>query len=136
MFFMIIIKFMIKQGAHTSFQPDGLSDVEIKVLRANLAERFKCRRLLRFYEERDGAAIPRVPVHLHEKLLAQLSLLLRRNGFHELKATKSNNLKRMKGPYKDYFSIRLNRDHRIVFRWDDDESGAREIRHTAKKDLR
>lgn len=133
---MIIMKFMTEQGAKNPSALEGLSAIEIKVLRADLSARFQCRRLLRFYQERDGAVIPRIPTHLHEKLLAQLSLLVRPNGFHELKAIKSNNLKRMKGPFKEYFSIRLNRDHRIVFKWESNESGARDIRHTAKKDLR
>lgn len=47
-------------------------------------------------------------------------------GEKDLRSPPGNRLERLKGEWKGFFSIRVNEQWRIVFRWDD--SGATEAR--------
>jgi proteic killer suppression protein len=61
----------------------------------------------------------KVPHELHERardLLDALNAILR---VDDLKAPPSNRLHKLKGSLKDYWSVSINDQWRIVFKWDD-----------------
>lgn len=65
-----------------------------------------------------GSRLPRrVPPELRKRLSMKLATLAAVTSLDQLRIPPSNNLEKLRGDLDGYFSIRVNRQYRIVFRW-------------------
>lgn len=65
-----------------------------------------------------GGRLPRrVPPELRKRLSLKLATLAAVTSLDQLRIPPSNNLEKLRGDLDGYFSIRVNRQYRIVFRW-------------------
>ena len=67
-----------------------------------------------------------LPVHLHDKAQKKFDIIDAAQNVTDLIRPPSNHLEPLKGNLKGLYSIRINDQWRIVFRWTD--SGAEEVR--------
>ena len=60
----------------------------------------------------------RLPIYLHENAQDKLDMINAARELRELRVPPANQLEALKGDYKGQHSIRINKQWRIVFRWD------------------
>lgn len=68
------------------------------------------------------SARKRLPVELHLKARIRLASLAAAVNLNDLSEIRSNRLESLKGNRKGQFSIRINDQYRICFRWEDNEA--------------
>lgn len=67
-------------------------------------------------------AVLRFPSELYKVARRKLFYLNEAESLNDLKIPPGNRLEQLKGTYKDFFSIRINDQFRIVFRWIDNKA--------------
>ena len=60
-----------------------------------------------------------IPMEIQRIGRRKLRMLSNSSNFDDLKIPPSNRLEKLKGNYKGYYSIRINDQWRIIFKWDD-----------------
>ena len=60
----------------------------------------------------------RIPKELHEKICRLLDQLNAVTKLETLRIPPSNNLEKLKGNLSDYWSLRINKQWRIIFKWE------------------
>lgn len=83
---------------------------------------FKDKDLTRFWE--GGPPPKHLPAHLRTITVRKLQMLLSAETLRDLTAPPSNRLEKLKGGLQGKYSIRVNDQYRLVFRW---EEGAKEV---------
>lgn len=79
-----------------------------------MIESFKDKKLQRFWLENNTRAIPTgIARALHRKL----SMIAFAEDINDLRVPPANHFEALKGDLAGYYSIRVNRQWRIVFRW-------------------
>ena len=71
------------------------------------------------YDDRRSAAARRLPPQLYPAARHKLLYLQEAEDLRDLRAPPGNRLEALKGDRKGWFSIRVNDQWRIVFRWSD-----------------
>lgn len=66
----------------------------------------------------NGEKIKRFPTELQEITRRKLRMLNNSQNLMDLQVPPSNKLEKLKGNLKDYYSIRINDQWRIIFKWD------------------
>ena len=66
----------------------------------------------------DGARIKGLTTDLQEIARRKLRMLNNSQNIMDLQVPPSNRLEKLKGNLKDYYSIRVNDQWRIIFKWD------------------
>jgi proteic killer suppression protein len=64
----------------------------------------------------------RISIHLHGKIRRLYDQLNAATKVETLRVPPGNNLEKFKGNLKDYWSVRINKQLRIIFKWDNDEA--------------
>jgi len=64
----------------------------------------------------------KLPINLHDKARRLLDQLNTAPTINFLKTPPGNRLEKLTGDYKGYWSVRINDQWRIVFRWKDDDA--------------
>ncbi len=64
----------------------------------------------------------KIPPTIEKALFRKIQKLDDMRGFEELRATKSNHFEKLRGNLEGFYSIRVNRKWRLVFRWNTDQS--------------
>lgn len=59
----------------------------------------------------------KVPVELHDKMRRLLDQLNAATKLETLRVPPSNRLEKLSGNLKDYWSLRINRQWRLIFKW-------------------
>lgn len=77
------------------------------------------------YHGRITKRVRRYPAHIIPAALRKLDMLARAHALIDLRAPPGNRLEALKGDREGYFSIRINDQYRIVFRWEGHD--AREV---------
>ena len=85
---------------------------------------FRCKDTQRFFERQPTRRFPR---HLHRVALRKLVILDAAVALEELRVPPSNRLERLKGDRKGQYSIRINDQWRICFKWSRGDAYAVEI---------
>lgn len=70
------------------------------------------------YHGRQTARVKRFPASIIPAALRKLDMLARAYTLNDLRAPPGNRLESLKGDWKGYYSIRINDQWRVVFRWD------------------
>lgn len=66
----------------------------------------------------EGERIKRLSTELQEIARRKLRMINNSQNIADLQIPPSNRLEKLKGNLKDYYSIRLNDQWRIIFKWD------------------
>jgi proteic killer suppression protein len=74
-----------------------------------------------------GNQVKKIPVEIQKTGRRKLRMLNNSQNIADLKIPPSNRLERLKGKAKDYYSIRINDQWRIVFKWQNDHAHDVEI---------
>ena len=69
-----------------------------------------------------GIRSGKLPNKIQDTARRKLRMLNNSVNMHDLRIPPSNKLEKLKGNFKDYYSIRINDQWRIVFKWIDDNS--------------
>ena len=77
-----------------------------------------------------GEAVQGIAADVQKKALRRLRYLDAARVLNDLIVPPSNALKKLKGKLKDFYSIRVNKQWRIIFKWDDEKGGASEVEFT------
>ncbi|PLS29372.1 type II toxin-antitoxin system RelE/ParE family toxin [Bifidobacterium parmae] len=67
------------------------------------------------------------PIECENQLTRRLQMLKAADSLQALRSPPSNHLERLTGNLKGYWSIRVNRQYRLVFKWDGDEKEAYDV---------
>jgi proteic killer suppression protein len=70
------------------------------------------------YHGRPTARVRRYPASIIPVALRKLDMLARAHAFIDLRAPPGNRLEALKGDREGFYSIRINDQYRVVFRWE------------------
>ena len=73
------------------------------------------------FHGRGGSRVRRIPEQVRERALRRLDMLSAAESLQDLRSPPGNRLERLRGDLRGLYSIRVNEQWRIVFRW---ESGS------------
>jgi proteic killer suppression protein len=65
----------------------------------------------------EGERIKKIPGELQETSRRKLRMLNNSHNLNDLRVPPSNRLEKLRGTYKEYYSIRINDQWRIIFKW-------------------
>lgn len=65
----------------------------------------------------EGERVKGLSIELQEIARRKLRMLNNAHSLSDLRIPPSNNLERLKGNLKDFYSIRINNQWRIIFKW-------------------
>ena len=65
----------------------------------------------------EGEWVKELPNHVQEIGRRKLRMLNNSQDLNDLMIPPSNRLEKLKGNYKEYYSIRINNQWRIIFKW-------------------
>ena len=74
-----------------------------------------------------GNRVKKIPIEIQKVGRRKLRMLNNSQNISDLRIPPSNRLERLKGKSKEYYSIRINDQWRIVFRWKNDRAHEVEI---------
>jgi proteic killer suppression protein len=80
------------------------------------------------FHGKNSARVRRIPADVQPRAIRKLDLLNAAAAINDLRAPPSNRLEKLSGDLADFWSIRVNDQWRIVFRWN--EGSALEVRLT------
>lgn len=75
----------------------------------------------------NGERVKRIPNEIQEIGRRKLRMLNNSQNIIDLQSPPSNKLEKLKGPLKDFYSIRINDQWRIIFKWDNGNASEVEI---------
>jgi proteic killer suppression protein len=75
----------------------------------------------------DGERVKKIPNTIQEVSRRKLRMLNNSQDLTDLQIPPSNKLEKLKGNLKDFYSIRINEQWRIIFKWDSGNSSDVEI---------
>ncbi|MDP3567238.1 type II toxin-antitoxin system RelE/ParE family toxin [Sediminibacterium sp.] len=75
----------------------------------------------------DGERVKKIPNTIQEVSRRKLRMLNNSQDLTDLQIPPSNKLEKLKGNLKDFYSIRINDQWRIIFKWDSGNSSDVEI---------
>lgn len=75
----------------------------------------------------DGERVKRIPNLIQEISRRKLRMLNNSQDLMDLQIPPSNKLEKLKGNLKDFYSIRINDQWRIIFKWESGNSSEVEI---------
>jgi proteic killer suppression protein len=75
----------------------------------------------------EGDRVGRFSIELQETARRKLRMLNRSGNLNDLATPPSNRLEKLKGTLRDYYSIRINGQWRIIFRWQSGDAKKVEI---------
>ena len=75
----------------------------------------------------NGERTKRIPIEIQQVGRRKLRMLNNSQNIRDLKIPPSNHLEKLSGKLKDFYSIRINDQWRIVFKWDNNHAKEVEI---------
>jgi proteic killer suppression protein len=75
----------------------------------------------------EGERVSRFPMEMQEIARRKLRMLSNSQNIADLKIPPSNRLEKLKGNWKDFYSIRINDQWRIIFKWNNGHASDVEI---------
>jgi len=74
-----------------------------------------------------GVHVSKLPLEIQSIGRRKLRMINNSQNIQDLTIPPSNRLEKLKGQFKDYYSIRINDQWRIIFRWDNGNASDVEI---------
>ena len=75
----------------------------------------------------NGNRSKKLPVEIQSKARRKLRMINNAQGINDLRIPPANRLEKLKGDLKSYYSIRINRQWRIIFIWKNNDAYKGEI---------
>ncbi len=75
----------------------------------------------------DGDRVKKIPNEIQEVGRRKLRMLNNSQNLADLQIPPSNKLEKLKGNYKEFYSIRINDQWRIIFKWNSGNASEVEI---------
>ncbi len=75
----------------------------------------------------NGLVSKKLPIEIQEIARRKLRLINNSIDINDLKIPPANKLEKLKGSWKDYYSIRINNQWRIIFNWKNGNASEVEI---------
>ena len=75
----------------------------------------------------NGNRSKKLPVEIQSKARRKLRMINNAQGLNDLRIPPANRLEKLKGDLKRYYSIRINRQWRIIFIWKNNDAYKVEI---------
>jgi len=75
----------------------------------------------------EGERVKRIPIEIQNIGRRKLRMLNNSQNISDLRIPPSNRLEKLAGKGKDFYSIRINNQWRIVFRWENNQAADVEI---------
>lgn len=75
----------------------------------------------------EGERVKRLSIEIQEIARRRLRMLNNSQDLNDLLIPPSNRLEKLKGNYKDFYSIRINNQWRIIFKWNNGNADQVEI---------
>jgi len=75
----------------------------------------------------NGERIKRMPIEIQQVGRRKLRMLNNSQNIGDLKIPPSNHLEKLSGKLRDFYSIKINNQWRIVFKWDNNHAKEVEI---------
>ncbi len=75
----------------------------------------------------DGERVKNLPNEIQEVGRRKLRMLNNSQNIADLQIPPSNKLEKLKGKFKDFYSIRINNQWRIIFKWSNGNASEVEI---------
>jgi proteic killer suppression protein len=75
----------------------------------------------------NGLVSKKLPIEIQEIARRKLRLINNSIDINDLKIPPANKLEKLKGSWKDYYSIRINNQWRIIFKWKNGNASEVEI---------
>ena len=75
----------------------------------------------------DGVKNKKIPSIISERLFRKLQILDDSTCDVDLRSPPSNNFEKLTGKLKDWYSIRINDQWRLIFQWDNDRGEAENV---------
>jgi proteic killer suppression protein len=89
-----------------------------------MIDSFGDRRTEDLYHGRETSRSRRVSAALREATLFKLDMLNAATSISDLRSPPSNRLEKLRGELRDFHSIRVNDQRRVIFRWTNGEASA------------
>ena len=70
----------------------------------------------------EGEIIKKIPLEIQKVGRRKLRMLNNSQDINDLKVPPSNRLEKLEGKLKDFYSIRINNQWRIIFQWDNGQA--------------
>ena len=70
----------------------------------------------------EGERIKKIPLEIQKAGRRKLRMLNNSQDINDLKVPPSNRLEKLEGKLKDFYSIRINNQWRIIFQWDNGQA--------------
>lgn len=70
----------------------------------------------------EGERIKKIPLEIQKVGRRKLRMLNNSQDINDLKVPPSNRLEKLEGKLKDFYSIRINNQWRIIFQWDNGQA--------------
>ncbi len=84
-----------------------------------MIQSFKCKETEKIYWDKKSR---KFPPDLHRRAKIKLDMLEATQSKNDLKSPPSNHLEELKGNYLGYMSIRINKQFRLVFRFENENA--------------
>jgi proteic killer suppression protein len=81
---------------------------------------FKDKDIERLYYS--GTKVKRIPVEITKGILRKLDIIRESTDINDLKVPPSNHLEALKGNLEGFYSIRVNRQWRLIFTWQENQA--------------
>jgi len=75
----------------------------------------------------NGERVKKFPIDIQQVGRRKLRMLNNSQDVGDLRIPPSNHLEKLSGNYKDFYSIRINDQWRIIFRWENNHASEVEI---------
>ncbi|MBL7788789.1 MAG: type II toxin-antitoxin system RelE/ParE family toxin [Chitinophagales bacterium] len=75
----------------------------------------------------NGLVSKKLPIEIQEIARRKLRMINNSIDINDLKIPPANKLEKLKGSWKDYYSIRINNQWRIIFKWTNGNASEVEI---------
>ncbi len=70
----------------------------------------------------EGEQIKRIPIEIQQLGRRKLRMLYNSQDIHDLRIPPSNRLEKLSGKLSEFYSIRINNQWRIIFKWEDNHA--------------
>lgn len=88
---------------------------------------FRTKTALELYNGKLTKNTKKFPIELHSKIHRMLDLLNNISKLDTLLVPRSNRLELLRGDLAGYYSIRINKKYRIIFKWDGEDAHSVDI---------
>lgn len=79
-----------------------------------MIQSFNCKETEKIW---DGIRSGKLPIEIQNIARRKLRMINNSQNISDLRVPPANNLEKLKGQLKDFYSIRINKQWRIIFKW-------------------